>query len=1507
MNEEQLRVLLLDDEASLREPLEKHLESNFGYQVDSAVSGKETLELMEAAQGRYDVALIDEVLQDGPDGIQVMLEIKERYPDVECIIFTGWGLDSALQALRAGAYRYLSKPFNVEELGMLIRMAAEHRKLRQELETTKREKEWLQTFLEIGKATTSVLEFDQVLEEICDQVGRLMDVSGLHVALYDEENQMLHFELCFDRGRKQDKWQRPFSADSGLMDWVIRNRQPLLLRDYPNDPVPIAPAQRHYGNESDQEVTKSWLGVPLAVKDQVIGAIAVQSYEAHRFGETDRQILATVASQVAIAIENARLFSELGETSRQLEGLIASSFDAVVAIDKDKHITVFNKQAENMLGYRAEEMLGHTVARLHRDREEAGKIHDMVSREGAVSNYEMILQDREGKEIPIHLSAVSIRDARRVEIGQAGFMRDLRRTRALEDRLHALVQMGQILSSTLDLDRVLQLVVESAVAASPNAQKGALHLYDEKTGTLHIKASVGYSPDVVEATTLKIGEGRAGWVCEHAAPLVVDNVPEDPMSKVIDHPESYEQKSSVCVPIIVGHKAIGSLSLDSVNMFHAFGPEDLGLLSSLASQASIAIVNARLFEEVQNGLARLRSVYEASSQIISTLDPDQALQFIVDKVRETMEAWRASVLLVDEAGYPQRLVAVGFDKDLKADTSIRPGGISREVMRTGTPRFIEDTTLEADRVHPQMIADGARAAACLPFALQAKPIGVMWIHYREPRRFSEAEKETLRLYANQTAIAYDNARRMRELEHMRRAAEAMAGALEPAQVLQEIVESAREVSLADSSAIWSYDDVHNQFIPEELAASGIPRDKLEKFRKSAPKKGGTADTVMDLGWVGITDVHDARYGFMGPSTLELLDEIGVKSVQGIVLKAGDEKLGVLYANYNRPKSFTDADRRTLETFAYHASLALKKTRLLKQVGKARNAAKVVAEVSTLGDLRHTLDSVVKGMQEALGSDAVILYTYDQEQQDFGLPPIMAGVLYRREVLELGWIAKQSVVHNILALGELHVAEDTPSDPLMRGPFVSREGILSSVGIPLRVEDRKVGVMFVNYRSPHRFTEDELTNVQLFANQAAVAIWNAQLYQAEQQRVKELAGLNSISQTIRSLTDIQQVYRQVNESVAQLAGAEMCAVLLYDDKGEELVCQLPMYGVPDEIGRRYHIPVAQGSPTGVMWEMQDYLILNEVERYPLVGELGLTHLAQEAGLRDTLLVKLTAGNRNIGVIQASNKLDGTAFSEDDARLLCIFAGQAAAVIENARLYEELKHSKGIIGTRTALAWMGMASSTWRHTIDKHAMTIREQAHFLRQDWAQASTSRQGTKVSRRVDTIERLATQILEKPITPPLSTEAGLEPVSLSALISERARQLWQNDPYKPVRLRLDLQLHDSATARVSPEWLRRAFDMLVDNAVEAVSGREIQEITVGTRASRGGLEIFVSDTGPGIPEETRAKIGLEIIEKPEDAEGLGMGLLMAQTIVQTYGGEIRVESTGPMGTTMVIWLPSEE
>ena len=144
MSEEALHVLLVDDEVSLREPLAKYLRNTHGYQVDAAAHEEEAWEHVIQAERPYDVALIDDLLtprpgeEPKPIGIGLMDRIKQRCPETEVIVFTGWsmlpgwGTDRALDALRAGAYRYLTKPFNYEELEMTIRMAAEQGQLRWE-------------------------------------------------------------------------------------------------------------------------------------------------------------------------------------------------------------------------------------------------------------------------------------------------------------------------------------------------------------------------------------------------------------------------------------------------------------------------------------------------------------------------------------------------------------------------------------------------------------------------------------------------------------------------------------------------------------------------------------------------------------------------------------------------------------------------------------------------------------------------------------------------------------------------------------------------------------------------------------------------------------------------------------------------------------------------------------------------------------------------------------------------------------------------------------------------------------------------------------------------------------------------------------------------------------------------------------------------------------------------------------------------------------------------------
>jgi two-component system sensor histidine kinase HydH len=94
-----------------------------------------------------------------------------------------------------------------------------------------------------------------------------------------------------------------------------------------------------------------------------------------------------------------------------------------------------------------------------------------------------------------------------------------------------------------------------------------------------------------------------------------------------------------------------------------------------------------------------------------------------------------------------------------------------------------------------------------------------------------------------------------------------------------------------------------------------------------------------------------------------------------------------------------------------------------------------------------------------------------------------------------------------------------------------------------------------------------------------------------------------------------------------------------------------------------------------------------------------------------------------------------------------------------------------------------------------------------------------------------------------------------------------------------------------------------VDNAIEAMADVSTTTLTVSTRAAGNKVEIVFADTGKGISEDTLPKLFHEQIK---ESNGLGMGLLMAHTIVQTHGGEIRVEFTGPAGTSVVVSLPIE-
>ncbi len=123
---EQPRILIVDDEQIVRESLTNWLKEE-SYQVEAAENG--TLALEKIRQSPFQVVLLD-LKMPGMDGIQVLTELKKDFPDIEVIIMTAYGsVNTAVEAIKAGAYDYIVKPFDPEEVALLIKKILEHKNL----------------------------------------------------------------------------------------------------------------------------------------------------------------------------------------------------------------------------------------------------------------------------------------------------------------------------------------------------------------------------------------------------------------------------------------------------------------------------------------------------------------------------------------------------------------------------------------------------------------------------------------------------------------------------------------------------------------------------------------------------------------------------------------------------------------------------------------------------------------------------------------------------------------------------------------------------------------------------------------------------------------------------------------------------------------------------------------------------------------------------------------------------------------------------------------------------------------------------------------------------------------------------------------------------------------------------------------------------------------------------------------------------------------------------------
>ena len=263
----------------------------------------------------------------------------------------------------------------------------------------------------------------------------------------------------------------------------------------------------------------------------------------------------------------------------------------------------------------------------------------------------------------------------------------------------------------------------------------------------------------------------------------------------------------------------------------------------------------------------------------------------------------------------------------------------------------------------------------------------------------------------------------------------------------------------------------------------------------------------------------------------------------------------------------------------------------------------------------------------------------------------------------GWIARNK---RPLLVGDAQRRADV-QPKLDRADFP----IQSIVGVPvLHGSERElVGTLELASFGLEAYNSQDASLLESVADRAAVAIRNAQLYAAQTNRIAELTGLTQLAQTASVLASPREFYANLVDRIAKLMNVQMCGFMLYNEAGRSLVSQPPFRGMPDAIVETYRIPLPANSRADRLWREEDFWYSNDAAHDPVIEEMGLKEVSEMVGLRTTLLVPLQVSGNRLGMVQVSNKAGEAAFTDDDARLLRMFAGQAAVLIDNARLVRE----------------------------------------------------------------------------------------------------------------------------------------------------------------------------------------------------------------------------------------------
>jgi sigma-B regulation protein RsbU (phosphoserine phosphatase) len=313
-----------------------------------------------------------------------------------------------------------------------------------------------------------------------------------------------------------------------------------------------------------------------------------------------------------------------------------------------------------------------------------------------------------------------------------------------------LIEVADVLNTTLDLDTLLQRVAE-VVKRVIDYEIFSILLLNERRQELYFRFQIGHLPEVAERIRVKVGQGVTGRAVEERKAVLVDDVSKD---------ENYIEavprvRSELAVPLITKNKVIGVIDLEARERAY-FKEDHARLLSLIASRIAVSIENARLYTRIVRQAGTLALLNDISRDLTSILNLDQLLKRIGDLLVKLIDYQMFSILLLDES--KQKLVhrfSVRFKENIQLKHDIPLGrGLVGAAAELKKPVLVPDVSKDSRyiKVNPE-----TRSELCVPLVHNNKVLGVLDLEHTRRNYFNDDHVRTMVTLAAQIAIAVENA------------------------------------------------------------------------------------------------------------------------------------------------------------------------------------------------------------------------------------------------------------------------------------------------------------------------------------------------------------------------------------------------------------------------------------------------------------------------------------------------------------------------------------------------------------------------------------------------------------------------------------------------------------------------------------------------------------------------------------------------------------------------------